>query len=236
MYTPVISCSHRPLAALPLRKASWTYRSTGSPSRPWRHSVALRRATAAASWCRSPTAAPASSPSPAWSHCHSQSSSLMSPPANGPHRTELHSGHDAYGHDGGRKWWECQMYTNVWSHDSRQWWAIMNHISFIQTGDWWQTFFFSFPQVTVILASLKPFWLTTRSAWRTIFLNQHFYFEADERWRGTKEVTGRFQEISIIKFVASLENMKSFKMNKIKNSHLKAQYVTFPGVYWHKME
>lgn len=100
MYTPVISCPRRPRAALPLRKASWTYRSTGSPSRPWRHSVALRPATAAASWCRSPTAAPASSPSPAWSHCHSQSSSLMSPPANGPHRTELHSGHDACGHDG----------------------------------------------------------------------------------------------------------------------------------------
>lgn len=138
MYTPVISCPRHPLAAPPQRKAGWTYRSTGSPSRPWWHSVALRPATAAASWCRSPTAAPASSPSPAWSHCHSQSSSLMSPPANGPHHTELHSGHDAWGHDGGRgerKWWECQMYTNVWSHDSRQWWAIMNHISFIQTGD-----------------------------------------------------------------------------------------------------
>lgn len=40
---------------------------------------------------------------------------------------------------------------------------------------------------------------------------------------GKKNVTRRFQEISIIiKFVASLENMKSFKMNTIKNGHLKA--------------
>lgn len=81
------------------RSRCWTYRSTDSPSRLWGHSVGLHPATTAASWCRSPTAAPASSPSPAWSHCHSQSSSLKNPPKNGPHRMGLHSGHDAYGDD-----------------------------------------------------------------------------------------------------------------------------------------
>jgi len=81
-------------------KSRWCpYRSIGSPSRPWRHSVGLRPATTAANWCRSPTAAPASSPSPAWSHCHSQSSSLKSPPRNGPHHMGLHSGYDAWGKD-----------------------------------------------------------------------------------------------------------------------------------------
>lgn len=195
IYTPVISCPCCPLAAPPQRKASWTYRSTGLPSRPWQHSVALHPATAAASWCRSPTAAPASSPSPAWSHCHSQSSSLMSPPANGPHRTELHSGHDACGHDGEEK---MMRVSDV--HQRMISWlkAVMsNYESYQFHTDWWQIkasftsstdIFFSFPhKVTVILASLKPFWLTTKSAGRTIFLNQHFYFEADERWRGKKK-------------------------------------------------
>lgn len=72
-----------------------TYRNIDSTSRLWPHSAELRLATGAASWCRSPTAGQASSPSPAWSHCHSQSSSLKSPPKNGPRRMGLHSGHDA---------------------------------------------------------------------------------------------------------------------------------------------
>lgn len=109
--------------------SSPAYRSSGSPSRPWRHSVGLRPATAAASWCRSPAAAPASSPSPAWSHCHSQSSSLMSPPRNGPHRMGLHSGHDAWGGRTDRgKVIEVFIYTFYK-------WTFLSHLKDIHVGD-----------------------------------------------------------------------------------------------------
>lgn len=74
----------------------FTHHSSGWLSRPAQHSVTLHPATAITSWCRSPTTAPAWGPSPAWSRCHSQSSSQMSPPTNGPHHMELHNVHGVW--------------------------------------------------------------------------------------------------------------------------------------------
>lgn len=115
------------------------YRSSGSPSRPWRHSGGLHPATAVASWCRSPAEAPASSPSPAWSHCHSQSSFLMSPPRNGPHHMGLHSGHDAWG--GGRQTEESDgsvdtsQPTSTFMNQRRWKLTFFSHLKDIQMGD-----------------------------------------------------------------------------------------------------
>lgn len=174
----VISC---PALSVPCE----TYRSTGSPSRPWRHSVAPRPATTAASWCRSPAGGPASSPSPAWSHCHSQSSSPTSPPANGPRHTELRSGHDACGQGKGggggggrgdesirccsRRMISCLKAT------------MSNYESYQLHADGWQIKA-SCPFSVATLASSKPSRLAANSA--RLAMGFLFFFFLKHRWSG----------------------------------------------------
>lgn len=207
----VISC---PALSVP----SETYRSTGSPSRPWRRSVAPRPATTAASWCRSPAGGPASSPSPAWSHCHSQSSSPTSPPANGPRRTELRSGHDACGRGkgggggGGRgdESVRCSSQRMISCLKA----TMSNYESYQLHTDGWQIKA-SCPSSAATLASSKPSRLAANGARLAII---SFFFEVPLIWifnsklivlEGGKMREAVFKRICIIQFVKSLKAAKS---------------------------
>lgn len=64
---------------------------------------------------------------------------------------------------------------SVWSHDSRQQWAIMNHISFIQTGDKLKPRALS---STATLTSAKPSRSAANGARLTMFLSLFFFLRS----------------------------------------------------------